>query len=454
MLYRAIHFIKDHLMLKLALAATVLLSTAYLLLVPVQSLLYQLLDYYYYDCGNLERIEADYRAELQKFITEQHITSTEIDALYTWNMENPEVNLCLSDETYVYYILYSDTDSSSLVDYNNSYIAKEYKSSSLALSYAAFYPYDCVDGNSMMISLSYYGYSRFYLAAYYFSLVFCLLVFLVPMLLLIRSKTSYIQKISEDVHVLEGGDLLHHVTEKGSDELFYLSHSINQMRLSILSRRAQLDANEKANRQLVTSLSHDLRTPLTSIIGYLEIMKQHKYKNTEQLDTFIEKTQEKAFVMKEISDKLFEYFLVSQKTAEEYHMEDFSVPSLLSSLLDNQVFDLTNHGFTVETSFDADSLHGSCRMDVEFMQRVLDNILSNIRKYADPSAPVRITASETEALFSLRFENGVSDSRIYAESTGIGLKTCQRILAEHHGELKTERSPECFTTELLLPITQ
>lgn len=453
-LYRAIRFVKDHLMLKLALAATILLSTAYLLLVPIQSLLYQLLDYYYYDCGNLERIEADYRAELQKFITEQHIISADIDALYTWNLDNPEVSLCLSDDTYVYYILYSDTDSSSLVEYNNSYIVKELKSSSLALSYATFYPYNCVDGNPMMISLSYYGYSQFYLAAYYLSLIICLLIFLVPMLLLIRSKTGYIRQVSEDVHVLEGGDLLHHVTEKGSDELYYLSHSINQMRLSILDRQAQIAENEKANRQLVTSLSHDLRTPLTSIIGYLEIMKQHKYKDSEQLDAFIEKTQEKAFVMKEISDKLFEYFLVSQKASEEYHMEVFSIPSLLSSLLDNQVFDLTNHGFTVETPFDVNSFRGSCRMDVEFMQRVLDNILSNICKYADPSVPVRITASETEFRFSLRFENGLSDSRIYAESTGIGLKTCQRILDEHHGELKTERSAERFATVLLIPITR
>lgn len=453
MLYRAFHFIKDRLMLKLVLAATVLLSTAYLLLTPVQSLLYGLLDYYYYDCGNLEKIEADYREALQTYIAQHGVTSTNINALYTWNMENPEVSLCLSDDTYVYYILYSDTDTSSLARDSSSNIVKEYKSSSLALSYATFYSYPCADGNSMLISLSYYGFSRLYLAAYYLSLILCLLIFLVPMVLLIRSKTRYILQLSEDVHILEGGDLQHHVTEKGSDELFYLAHSINQMRLSILNRRAQIDANEKANRQLVTSLSHDLRTPLTSIIGYLEIMKQHKYKDPAQLDAFIEKTQEKAFVMKEISDKLFEYFLVSQKAAEEYHMEDFSVSSLLSSLLDNQIFDLKNHKFTVETPFTADAFRGSCRMDVEFMQRVLDNILSNICKYADSAIPVRITASEDDSRFSLCFENGISDSRIYAESTGIGLKTCQRILAEHHGELNTSRSAGRFTTELVLPIT-
>lgn len=452
MLYRAFHFVKDHLVVKLALVVTILASGAYFLITPIQSLLYNMLDYYYYDCGNLDRIEAEYRVTLQEYITAQNIASTDIDALYEWNVENPDVSLALSDDTYVYYIVYSEEDSSSLTAYNNSHVLKERKSSSLLASYTVFYPYDCTDGGTLLISLSYYGSSHFYLAAYYLSLIICLLLFLIPLLLLIRSKMHYIQQLSGDLHILEGGDLLHPVKERGSDELYYLSHGINQMRLAIVEKQEQAAANDKANRQLVTSLSHDLRTPLTSIIGYLEIMKQHKYKDEKQLEEFIAKTQEKAFVMKEISDKLFEYFLVSQKVSEEYHMEDFAIPDLLSSLLDNQIFDLSNHGYTVEAPFDAADFHGVCRMDVEFMQRVLDNILSNTRKYADPTLPVKITASESGKVFSLCFENGVNEALVCSESTGIGLKTCRRIMAEHHGELITSRSPQHFAIEIRLPL--
>lgn len=172
----------------------------------------------------------------------------------------------------------------------------------------------------------------------------------------------------------------------------------------------------------------------------------------KQLQDFIMKSQEKAFVMKELSDKLFEYFLVSQRVSEEYRMEDIPVSDLISGLLDNQIFDLQNQGFTVEASLFPETFNGICRMDVEFMQRVLDNILSNIRKYADPAVPVRITAERTNFAFSLCFENGTFDDPVCSESTGIGLKTCEKIMEEHHGRLNTCRCDATFLTEIILPV--
>ena len=69
-------------------------------------------------------------------------------------------------------------------------------------------------------------------------------------------------------------------------------------------------AAQEANNQLITSMSHDIRTPLTSLIGYLDIISGHKYKNEQELQKYIGSCSDKAVQLKDLSDKLFQYFLV------------------------------------------------------------------------------------------------------------------------------------------------
>ena len=453
MLYKIRHYIKDHLIVKLALVVSFLMILVYLLLDPIQTGLYYILDDYYYTKGNLDRITVDYHNTLQSYILQNGIKSEDMNAIYRWNQNNPYLSLVITDNTYILYYSYTNLDNTitTLTDYNNSYRIKELVSSHSELDYMNFYKLNFADGKSLLMSIAYYGHYKYYLWFYYVSVGTCFLIFLLPLLLLIRRKTKYIQRLASELHILESGDLRYAVKEKGSDEIYQLAHGINQMRLSILEKQAEALENEAANRSLVTSLSHDLRTPLTSIIGYLEILKQHKYKDEKQLQEFIGKSQEKAFLLKEMSDKLFEYFLVSQRVSEEYHMENIPISDLISGLIDNQIFDLQNQGFVVNTSLVASNFLGYCSMDVEFMQRVLDNILSNIRKHANRQAPVDISGCEENGIFSLRFENGIRENTLYSESTGIGLKTCEKIMLEHDGEIKTYRNEDVFITKLILP---
>ncbi|MDE5680069.1 MAG: HAMP domain-containing histidine kinase [Lachnospiraceae bacterium] len=453
-LYKLIHFIKDRLIVKLALAVTLLLSIMYCISGPLQTGMYALLDYYYITLGNMAKEDAACRENFQEYVTENQVTSEDIEAICEWNYEYPDVSLVLTDDTYIRYSTSANYNQSfeRLADYYNFHTTQELISSHTELYYMTFYGVTFADGVTLFASIESYSYTRVYLFAYYLYLLILFLLFLIPILLIVRSKISYIKRLANELRILESGDLTYSVTEKSSDELYQLAHGINQMRLSILEKQHQADANQNANQKLITSLSHDLRTPLPSIIGYLEIMKQHKYRDEAQLQEFLEKSSEKAFLMKDLSDKIFEYFLVSQRIYEEYHMEKIPVSDLITSLLDNMVFDLENLGFSVEAPLLAEQYKGACRMDVEFMQRVLNNILSNIRKYADITVPIAIAASEHNHFFELSFTNGIVEEDAEKESTGIGLKTCEKIMREHSGSLVTQTKDHTFTIRIMLPL--
>ena len=105
------------------------------------------------------------------------------------------------------------------------------------------------------------------------------------------------------------------------------------MRLSIIQKHQREKEAWDANSQLVTSMSHDIRTPLTSMIGYLDIIKSEKYQSAEELERYISSCREKAFQLKELSDKLFQYFLVFNSGENEKHLEVFDANVLLTQIL-------------------------------------------------------------------------------------------------------------------------
>ena len=88
----------------------------------------------------------------------------------------------------------------------------------------------------------------------------------------VHRKLSYIMQLKDELDILAGGDLNYKVTVRGNDELSELARGIDEMRRSILEHQKAEEKMRAANSALVTAMSHDLRTPLTSLLGYLELM--------------------------------------------------------------------------------------------------------------------------------------------------------------------------------------
>lgn len=278
--------------------------------------------------------------------------------------------------------------------------------------------------------------------------VLSFLLFISLFLWFIRKKTSYIELLKDDLQILEGGNLDYVVNVRGSDELAELAEGIDRMRRSIIVRDEEEKRMRKANQDLVTAMSHDLRTPLTSLLGYLELLEDGGYEE-EQQKRFIRNSRQKAVQIKEMSDCLFEYFLVYGKASEEIAIEEADAMALVQQTVCEEAYALEGKNFTV--TMEMEEVTCPLMVNTDLFRRLIDNLFSNLVKYADPSAPVTITYRKAAGGISLTFCNKKNQAVGMVESSGIGLKTCWKIMREHGGRFDIRENDESFQVILFFP---
>ncbi|WP_040949429.1 HAMP domain-containing sensor histidine kinase [Gorillibacterium massiliense] len=298
---------------------------------------------------------------------------------------------------------------------------------------------------------SFFEYKYYYIITF-IGVAISFVFFILTMLFFINRKTSYITVLENEVKILEGGELDYPISTKGKDELASLAHSINELRKSFIEK---LDGEEKArsaNSELVTAMSHDLRTPLTALIGYLDIIEYRKYKTDEHLMQYIHNSREKAYQIKHLSDKLFEYFTITNTNLSEDHLEleSFDGIQLLDQLMDDQLLILQNNGF----QFQYIPSNNPFQLDLNLIsiRRVLDNIFSNVTKYADKSSPVTIKFQLNNKNLLISITNRINRVSREVTGTGIGVKTCTRIIEQHKGKLAVTKGEDTYSIHISLPV--
>ena len=128
----------------------------------------------------------------------------------------------------------------------------------------------------------------------------------------IRREVAYIHKINEEIHVLEGGDLTKEITIKGSSEITTLAESVDEFRKSMMNQLATIEQLEKSNRRMAAEIAHDMRTPLTSLIMYLDFAQSEIQGKEPQAEEYLNKVREKSVRLKDLMDQNFDYSTISR----------------------------------------------------------------------------------------------------------------------------------------------
>ena len=316
-------------------------------------------------------------------------------------------------------------------------------------SWQVFYPVQFSDGPAQVQLYS--GFNTYYGIGCEILLSLCILWWFPSLFLLhCRRIVRYVVQLSEEIQAMEGGDLDHPITIRGSDEITTLASCLDSMRVTLRQQQEEEAQASAKVKNLITEMSHDLRTPLTTLLLYTEIVRSRKYENDAQKDDYLNKIDTKARQLKQLSDNLFEYALVTRDTVvtldpPAYFSRIFEEP--LAEMVDT----LQQRGFACALDLGSEDLMLTVKM--RHIRRVFDNITSNAIKYADPGREISVTFRKEEKWVGLRFANHVLPGQHREESTQVGLTSIETMMEKMNAVCRVEQGTEQFAITLLFPIT-
>ena len=232
------------------------------------------------------------------------------------------------------------------------------------------------------------------------------------------------------------------------DEIGQLRVAFSRMSEKIREQVESLEETDRLRRELISNVSHDLRTPLSSMHGYVEtLLLKNDRLSEEERRNYLEITRKHSLHLRRLIADLFELSKL-EAAGVEPALERFSLSELMHDV--NQEFELeaSNRGITI----DVDTAHESCMVhaDIGLIQRVLENLIRNALKYTPAGGSIEISLdckpdrvavavadtgcgieeAELEHIFD-RFYRSSRSGEHHSDSTGLGLAIVKRILDLH-----------------------
>lgn len=263
----------------------------------------------------------------------------------------------------------------------------------------------------------------------FLSLLLSVLVFLGIVLFFMNRKMREVLALEQEILLMSTGDLTHPVPQYSKDEIGILANELNHLRISLNENIVREQESRKANQDLITALSHDLRTPLTILTGYLEVLKLGR--TPEKQADYLDRCLKKASDIKELTDQMFSYALVSEEQ-ETPDMSWLSTDYIFQCIQENCDF-ISLAGFT--TNVKIPEVTGILLSDKTMINRIFTNLFSNILKYGDKGTPVIVRSSVRKQRFTVTVFNAIKQEHSDVGSSNIGLRNVQRMMQMMDGEM-------------------
>ncbi|KAF0467490.1 GHKL domain-containing protein [Pediococcus pentosaceus] len=285
-----------------------------------------------------------------------------------------------------------------------------------------------------------------------------------------RYKQMQLRHIIAELHYIANGHFDHRIPFELSGDHQRVVDSVNSLVDSVISSMEEERALKQSKDDLITNVSHDLRTPLTSIIGYLRLIEDRQFKNEDDILKYTHTAYLKSIQMKSLVEDLFEYTKVSQSNPH-LTINTINVDSMLQQLAASFELEAKQKHFVITSQCTPKDLE--ITGDAEKIGRVFNNLITNALKYGNGGKNIFLSAKQindtvifevtndgekvpAEALGKLfdRFYR-VEGSRSKATGgTGLGLAIAQSIVEMHNGTIEAHSNDKRTSFVIQLPLHQ
>jgi len=286
-------------------------------------------------------------------------------------------------------------------------------------------------------------------------------------LIVIMKFTGYFNKIVANTDELASGRLGADLPVKGKSILARLAGNINILKHGVKQSKTEQAKSERLKTELITNVSHDLRTPLTSIITYSELLKTPELSEADRA-AYIEIIDRKSKRLKVLIDDLFEASKMASGSVELVK-EKVDLVQLLQQALAEHNGALENAGLQLRIATPEKAVYAM--VDGQKLWRVFDNLIGNILKYSLENTRVYITLKQNDGESCITFKNVTKyelsenvdelyerfkrgDESRNTEGSGLGLAIAKSIIDLHEGEMDIDVDGDLFKVTITLESLQ
>jgi len=276
-----------------------------------------------------------------------------------------------------------------------------------------------------------------------------------------------LEQISFGLRQIAKGDFDYRLSLKSVDELGNVAHNINQMAAQLKQSIEEERYAEKTKNDLITGVSHDLRTPLTSILGFLELIDEDRYKDEVELRYYANIAHEKTKSLKSLIDDLFEYTRVNN--GYRFERNKVEINDFLYQLIEEFVPSLDKSG--MDYRIQSDNKATFILADANQLVRAFENLIANAITYGKEGKYVDIHISQVQDEVVIKVINygepipvqelpyiferfyRVEQSRSKETGgTGLGLAITKSIIELHEGHISVQSTRNQTIFETRLPL--
>lgn len=290
----------------------------------------------------------------------------------------------------------------------------------------------------------------YHLLASALTIAILMIIYLLSKLHRIRSQIDVINAALDDI---KSGNMNRRVLARNNDMTRNICYGINEIAISNQARLIQQKDAEQAYKRLMTSLSHDVKTPLASLVGYLDAVENGMVEGKEKED-YIHIASEKALYLRQFVESLFEW--VKLDAGEQiFHFEELELNELSRKVVADWIPALEGHGFQYEINIPEEEFR--THIDSSSYTRILNNLFQNVINHSEGNH-VSLTITETPNEAEIRIKDngkGISEEhlshifeRMYqvdssrtATGNGLGLAITKELIRIHNGTICVSSTP-------------